>query len=343
MSWARRAGDRVRWMRVWLVIGMLCRAGSLRAEEPRVEEPPPSEGWVERLSFSGYVQGRFTHSSDVSEFGVRRGRLKLAWANDWSRYVLQVDAVPSGVTLKDAEATFIEPWSGHRMTATLGQTKVPFGFEAPQSSSAREFPERARVVRAFVPGERDRGLKAGGTFGPVSVALGVFNGNGIGASKDNDRAKDVIGRVGVDFGWVTGGVSGWWGETRAESGRQEPRRRLGADLQVDGSAVGLPHTALRAEWVMGKTWTDEGVERPGESAGGFYVVASQGIGAKVRLAARYDAFESSGREALHTLGVLALYEPWTSLRLTLAGETSTGERAGAWAAPTVIGQVQAKF
>ena len=40
---------------------------------------------------------------------------------------------------------------------TLGQFKIPFGFEVLQSSSDREMPERTAMARALYPGERDRG------------------------------------------------------------------------------------------------------------------------------------------------------------------------------------------
>ena len=76
--------------------------------------------------------------------------------------MLQIDAVPAGVTLKDAEATLFIPGTKQQLSLTLGQMKWPFGYEGPQSSSDREFPERSRVVRDFLPDERDRGAKVSG-------------------------------------------------------------------------------------------------------------------------------------------------------------------------------------
>ena len=71
-----------------------------------------------------------------------------------------------------------------------------------QSSSDREIPERSRVIRAFLPDERDRGAKFAGEFlkGMVNVNVGVFDGDGIFnqgfVGADNDKEKDIIGRAG---------------------------------------------------------------------------------------------------------------------------------------------------
>lgn len=306
-----------------IVISTLCLGATAWADEPAAA-PKPAE---DKLKLSGYVQARYTYEQgdpDSSQFGVRRGRLKASYANEWSRYVLQVDATPSGVSLKDAEATFIEPWTGRKTSLTLGQTKLPFGFEAPQSSSAREFPERSRVVRALVSGERDRGAKINAKLGFLLLDVGVFNGNGVDKTSDNDRAKDVVGRVGVDFDWLKAGVSGWWGKTLElipdTDGRYSPRNRVGADLQVKRQLIGLGSTEVRAEWITGQTWVRKGVEQFGDSATGWYATVVQGVGASTHVAFRYDHFAAKGVNAVDTFGLAVTHDLSKTLEVTGAFE-----------------------
>src|SRR5262249_2047214 len=114
---------------------------------------------LNRLKFSGYIQGRFEWHDDsidgvnlqnrpatTTRFLVRRGRLKATYAGTLAEFILQIDATGSGVELKDAEATLIEPWTGENIRLTVGQFKWPFGFEVLQSSSVREMPERSLVI-----------------------------------------------------------------------------------------------------------------------------------------------------------------------------------------------------
>ncbi|MHB8874409.1 MAG: porin, partial [Myxococcaceae bacterium] len=188
--------------------------GRLDALEEQYSETKTSMLSMQRLKLSGYVQARYTnlqgsHSGvDASGaplvkdgFTVRRGRLKATYTAPYSQFVLQIDATPSGLALKDAEAHFFEPWTGQKLELIAGQTKWPFGYEVVQSSGDREFPERTRVVRAFANGERDRGAKLAWKKGIWRATAGVFDGNGT-ANKgfsgvDNDTEKDLVGRLGV--------------------------------------------------------------------------------------------------------------------------------------------------
>ena len=85
------------------------------------------------------------------------------------------DATGDGVALRDAEASFHltneNPWfpsaTQWELKLTMGQFKVPFGFEVLQSSGDRELPERTAVIRALFPGERDRGLRLQYQLQPV--------------------------------------------------------------------------------------------------------------------------------------------------------------------------------
>jgi hypothetical protein len=204
------------------------------------------------------------------------------------------------VTLKDAEATLFIPGTKQNMSLTLGQMKWPFGYEAVQSSSEREFPERTRVVRAFQPDERDRGVRYSARYGPLRLSAGVFDGNGINApgsvGVDNDKEKDVIGRAGFDLKWISGGISGWYGHTLGKGPSDAfrhayERSRVGADLQIYLDFLPFGATALKGEYIRGKTFLLNGAEQLGRPASGWYALLVQNLGLSNAVAIRYDYFD----------------------------------------------------
>ncbi|MFM7202870.1 MAG: porin [Myxococcota bacterium] len=226
-----------------------------KSEEAPAEDPlKVLQGDLKKLQglkVTGYVQARYEQneaskegvSSDgtpanTDQFYIRRGRIKVQYSGvRWSEVMLQLDATGRGLSLKDAEITFKAPLEGFKLDLTAGQTKLPFGYEIIQSSSARELPERAKVITSLFPGERDRGIKLKAEWRFLNAQLGVFNGNGTedtatklsyrvpedsngdgsldateleaaevksGATlnfgnTDRDAFKDVAGRLGVDF------------------------------------------------------------------------------------------------------------------------------------------------
>ncbi len=305
---------------------------------------------LDRLSLSGYIQARYlveqrsTAADPRDTFLIRRGRIKASYDADWSKFVLQIDASGSGVSLKDAEVHLIEPWTPYKIALVVGQTKWPFGYEVVESSSAREFPERTRVVRAFASNERDRGAKFVSKFGWFRFTGGVFNGNGIDReapfnARDNDDAKDVIGRVGFDLKWISGGISGWYGNTYRHqsedvSARYFDRTRIGADLQLGGKLLPIGKSILRAEYIAGTTYWANNAEQFGRPANGWYALVSQYVGEKSVVSVRYDYFDpaagtspsvsSSGRPSssnpVGTWGVAVSHTWFEQLRLTAAYE-----------------------
>lgn len=300
---------------------------------------------LSKIKLSGYVQGRYQNAQNSVSgavkdgFTVRRGRLKATYTGTWSQFMVQIDATPKGVVLKDAEAHFRPPVGNpnqRTLDIVVGQTKWPFGFEGPQSSSEREMPERSRVVRAFLPGERDRGIKVVGTWGFMRAAVGVFDGNGIDnkafVGVDNDTEKDIVGRLGIDLGWLAAGVSGWVGKSYKPSdfslnpafqGRFYDRNRLGFDLQLYLNVLPIGGTALKAEWIAGRTFARDNLEVIGAPAIGWYALLVQSIGADHQIAARFDYFDPlagtpnaadskdptrpASNNAIATIGVLYSY------------------------------------
>jgi phosphate-selective porin len=171
---------------------------------------------LKRFKVSGYIQaqwqladtigavtpfsgGAFPKYSD-NRFAVRRGRIKFSYENEFSTYVLQLDATEKGVGLKDAYVVVKDPWAQF-VTLTAGVFNRPFGYEITYSSSSRETPERARVFQTLFPQERDLGAmitlqpRKGSRFDWIKLDAGLFTGNGI--NSEFDKKKDFIGRLGM--------------------------------------------------------------------------------------------------------------------------------------------------
>ncbi len=270
---------------------------------------------LQRLRFSGYVQARwewleaarYNGTPGVAppndNFYIRRARFKAVYDADWSQYVLQIDALPRGVTVKEAFVTLKLPKG---LAVDAGLQLLPFGWEVPLRSSADlDLLERALVSDYYVGGQYDLGVALSGAFGVFNFKVGLFNGNGTAAwafanassGFDNDQRKDVIGRLGLDFGMVTGGVSGWWGKTINYGAAGDPmydRYRVGGDLQVYLKLLPFGATSLKGEYIWGRTGLgnlNNGAGLAlGQSGHGWYALVTQNVGPWNQLAARWDEF-----------------------------------------------------
>lgn len=136
--------------------------------------------------------------TDMNRFGIRRGRIKLAYEDFGCTGVLQFDLTEKGLGLKDAYLNILDPWVGY-VSLKGGVFDRPFGYEISYSSSRRESPERSRIFQTLFPDERDLGamliIQAPKTS-PLNVfklEAGLFAGNGI--YQDNDSKKDFIGHL----------------------------------------------------------------------------------------------------------------------------------------------------
>ena len=301
---------------------------SLRDPEGPLQTLITSVARIDRLRFSGYVQARYesfenTNEADVAgpqpriadRFTVRRVRLVAAarptdkigvrWQLDGGG---PSDSGDTGATVQTRDAWIDYYFTGNPatgLTATIGQMKVPFGFEVVQSSGVREAPERARVARFFFPDERDRGFKiALPTGNKVFAEVGVFNGIGPGGTgtlrggtnlNDNNNNKNVSGRVRTTlFGRADVGVSFDIGNTlrsgayytgepdapTAADPREHTKRVFGADAQIfvrDG-------TVLRLEGMWGTAG--------GTDASGYIAQLIQNVGKKNQFVVKYDWFNA---------------------------------------------------
>ena len=119
-------------------------------------------GWVQaQLQFAdssgqqSYDGGNFAPNVD-KRFMIRRGRIRFAFENQNSQYVLQVNLTERGINLTDFFAKVTDPWTKW-MSLQVGLFNRPFGFEVQQSSADRETPERSRYTQTLLPNERDMG------------------------------------------------------------------------------------------------------------------------------------------------------------------------------------------
>jgi hypothetical protein len=266
---------------------------------------------LRKIKVSGYIQSQFrltdlkgtaspfsggsfpTNSNKV--FQVRRGRLKATYDNVLTQYVLQIDAIQTGVTLKDAYVSVTEPWT-KSFGLQMGVFDRPFGYEISFSSGSRESPERSRLFQTLFPGERELGAKLfyapqAGRLSFLRADLGVFNGSGP-AANEFDNFKDLIGHIAaqIPFGesgaeldlgvsgyignvrnatkylWENGTVGGMKGfvidSSSTNLGSGVARRYFGIDAQFYYDMPVLGGTTIRAELITG-------IQPGSSSAGGI--------------------------------------------------------------------------
>lgn len=283
---------------------------------------------LKRLKISGYMQARYGWSEaanyNVSEQGtatkpaatpaapsnqglfIRRGRLKAVYDADRSAYVVQIDIIPAGVTIKEGYATLKLP---RGFAVDAGLQLFPFGYEvASRSSSDLDTLERAAVTRAFLDGEYDLGVALRGKVSIVDFKVGLFNGNGIKGNPvglDNDPLKDVIGRATVDLGMLTAGVSGWYGKTRnfmRNDDKTFDRTRFAVDAQLYLDLLPIGGTALKGEWMVGSNaiggTLGVGATTPGGTSTtavpttghGWYLLLTQNLLTQFQVAGRYEQY-----------------------------------------------------
>lgn len=228
---------------------------------------------MKKLKISGYVQAQFQYcdSNGVKSFAggdfapgidkrftVRRGRLKVAYVNPLSQFVVQIDATERGVSLTDAYVVGTDPWM-RAFSLTAGVFNRPFGYEIGYSSSMRETPERGRMSQIIMPGERDLGamvtfqMPKESAWNWFKIQGGFFNGTGRGAS-DFDTRKDFIGQLVItrsnkdETFKYSGGVSYYNGGERQFGKKVDnmgllPNNELG--FIIDSSTTNIGHYARR--------------------------------------------------------------------------------------------------
>jgi hypothetical protein len=304
--------------------------GRLAKAEENAAALESSVSSLKKLKIGGFVQGRYEWHQDAvdgwenwkseNRFSVRHGYLGARYEGSYGEYFLQIDANSNdGVALKDAEASLIEPWTPLRIKLTLGQFKLPFGYEIGQSDADREMPERAGVITGLFANDRDRGLRLQSRYEMLRFSAALVNGanlfkkelkdkNGVVQNGyDPNGFKTIVGRLGADLGFLVGGLSGLWGRT-LETG-DEPKDgydyttykkyeqvRLGADVQGYLDVPGVGGLALKGEviWARKKSlaYNDLKANECLDSRSfGWIVTLVQNVGDYAGVAVRLDQYD----------------------------------------------------
>ena len=181
---------------------------------------------LQKLKISGYIQGQFEvgqefattkvgsptsynkdrdgKSGDFFRFGIRRGRIKIAWEETWCNATFQINLTEKGIGINELYFKVSEPWL-KVASLTVGIFDRPFGDEISYSSHRRESPEMTVYNQALFPDEKDLGAMItlaapkGSKPDGLKLEAGAFCGNGI-TLPDNGK-MDFIGHLKYDKKW----------------------------------------------------------------------------------------------------------------------------------------------
>lgn len=297
--------------KIFLSLTLIGSLISVGAQEPvtasdtlpkYVEQLLSNVAILNKLKVSGYIQAQWQMADTINSpaafsagdfkgtdnrFMIRRGRIKFAYTNELSNYVLQFDVTEKGVGIKDAYISLTDPWTNY-FTLTAGAFDRPFGYEISYSSSTRETPERSRIFQTLFNQERDLGAKLTiqapktSPWNFIKLDAGLFTGNGL--NIETDKYKDFISHLSVNKTFLNENLSvglgasyyngGWaagtkyiyeMGDVTTSSGTVKgfnvdstsykvgakmKREYYGIDAQVSiNSTIGI--TTLRGEYLWG--------------------------------------------------------------------------------------------
>jgi phosphate-selective porin OprO/OprP len=169
------------------------------------------------LEISNRVQVRYTHEfpdemvslagldpgESRGSFRVRRAKLKLEgwfWKEDNLSFEVQMNwpaasASNPGAFLEDANLAW-DPAGTGAFRVVFGQFKPPFGLQELTSSGNLSFVDRSLVSNEYARG-RDAGVAVQGVLfeNRIEYRAGVFNGNGVARSTNDNAAFQVNGRL----------------------------------------------------------------------------------------------------------------------------------------------------
>ena len=362
-----------------------------------------------KLKFSGFVQGRYEwhdgSSNGISyagssptvtnadRFMIRHAYLTTQYKGTNAEYVMQLDANnKDGIAFKDVYAAFVDTWTPLNLKLSVGQFKYPFGYELLQSDAEREMPERAAIEKFFFDGERDRGVRLQGSYDFFNFAIALVNGTvfdgskNLAASKDpapfgsNDPTefKDWVARLGVDFGSIVGGISGYYGKglyiKPATTNTSDPSKntpetpdsrmklRLGADVQgyIDVPSVG--GLALKGEVIYGKDTARDFQGTPADpckssATWGFIATAVQNVAGSFGVVLRVDMKDTlassiadgckekdaAGSDRVITYGGGLLYYASPNIKATVTYEHPSEQAGKTVSNDFAMAQLQARF
>lgn len=148
-------------------------------------------------------------------FELRRGHLRIDAEQGMVLGAIEIDAnTVNGPQVRPIEAQVSLRWPEKEdprvpsLLLSAGLLRIPFGFEVQEIDWVRPFLERANMTQALFPGEFDLGVRAMMKYRFLNWGMAVMNGSPIGAKEfpdlDPTAAKEIVGRIGVDFEIVPG-------------------------------------------------------------------------------------------------------------------------------------------
>ena len=265
-------------------------------------------------NITGYIQYHFNQPIDTnnngaapSRFRIQRARVTLKGnANKRVSYELDIDPRSPQLTgvMRDAYVD-IELYKRHKLR--LGQHKVKFGYVNQRSSSSLYVVNRPEMATDLSRGInlRDIGVSFLGEM-PVSdggmhfeYAVSIVNGSGVNVQQDNNKAKNVSGRIGL-FNEQGGnewqlGVSAAVGDMFRTSnnpiydgGYFRDFKRVGTDFLIDRSRF-----AVNGEYAVGKHEKKE--RNRSKTIAGYYVTMVGKTTETMGPMLRFDGVDGGGR------------------------------------------------
>jgi Phosphate-selective porin O and P len=151
-----------------------------------------------------FLQNRFSRNlvdgADLSDTqqNFQLTRIETRWSGRISQRIgagleMQFHPAPGGSPEEIVNDAFLEFYPANGLTLRAGQFVKPFGFDVQQSSSEREYPERAMFEGYFFPGERDRGVMLRWDLRNTTVSAAILNGNRFFA--DFDKRVNTVLRI----------------------------------------------------------------------------------------------------------------------------------------------------
>lgn len=262
----------------------------------------------------GYIQYHFNQPIDTnnngaapSRFRIQRARVTLKGkVNERVSYELDIDPrAPQHAGLMRDAYVDVRLHPHHKLR--LGQHKVKFGYVNQRSSSSLYAVNRPKMAFDLSRGInlRDIGatlmgevpMSGGGVH--LEYDLSVVNGAGVNVRQDNNKAKNVSGRIGLlneqgGSKWQVG-VSGAVGDMFRTStnpiyngGYFRDFKRVGTDFLLDRSRF-----AVNGEYAIGKQ--EEKARSKSKTLAGYYLTLVGKTTETMGPMIRFDGVDGSGR------------------------------------------------
>jgi hypothetical protein len=255
-----------------------------------------------------YVQFQYRDSNQPGSrqhsFNLRRIRMGGTWVIDSATeakvsFDLATGTSQLAAELKDAILTWkmlrSETTAGTNMIA--GQFSMPLGYEIARSSSAREFPERARYNTQMFNGERVRGVMfEHGLDENTTVFAGLMNALSIKDSEQSSIAPGPGGRMAgfAGINWTTPNSAlgfSYMNGKRPETagGAPEITRQY---MYVHGEYIGLidPNLWIRGEGMQGRDRIP-GTLTAAQDMNGYHVILGYNISNRNQIFAKFSDFD----------------------------------------------------